>query len=275
MIATRDLRAPAVAGRFYPADRLKLTELLHDLLRHVPHEERKVRGAMVPHAGLIYSGACTASVLGRLALPPVIVILAPNHTGAGQPTCAALWGTGAFETPLGAVAIAQPLARRLLERSRLIAEDREAHLGEHAIEVQLPFLQMLSTDTAIVPLILPWDDWPRCRQLAQDLAAVIAGWGEQVLLLASSDMTHYETARTAGQRDRLALAEVARLDGEGLLGVCRANAVTMCGRAPAATVMEAVRLLGGTGGSVLDYRHSGMVTGDDRRVVGYAGVVMD
>ncbi len=275
MIGVSNVRPPAVAGQFYPEDPDELTTLVRGFLEGVPAEALKVHGAMVPHAGLIYSGACAAQVLGRLALPPVIVILAPNHSGAGEPGRAALWGTGAFGTPLGDVPIAESLARRLAMDAELIVEDRPAHRHEHAVEVELPFLRVLAPRAAIVPLLLAWDDWPRSRELARDLARVIAKWPEEVLLLASSDMTHYEPAHVAAQRDRLALDHLQMLDGDGLLRACRTNQISMCGRAPAAVVAEAARLLGSTTGRVVDYRHSGLVTGDSERVVAYAGVLME
>jgi AmmeMemoRadiSam system protein B len=272
--AAGNIRPPAVAGQFYPDDPAELTALIRGLLHDVPAEARSVRGAMVPHAGLIYSGACAARVLGRLALPPVVVILAPNHTGAGQPGRAALWAQGAFRTPLGPVRIAGALARRLATASDLVVDDRLAHRDEHAIEVELPFLQVLAAQTAIVPLVLAWDDWPTCCQLARDLAEVITAWPDKVLLLASSDMTHYESAEVAARKDAMALAHIERLEGEALLHTCRAGHITMCGRAAAAVVLEASRLLGGTGATVVDYRHSGLVSGEDASVVGYAGVLM-
>jgi hypothetical protein len=274
MTAAQNTRLPAVAGKFYPEDPVELAALARGFLKDVPAEGRQVRGAMVPHAGLVYSGACAAQVLGRLSFPPVAVILAPNHSGAGEPGRAALWGTGAFETPLGQVPIAESLARRLASSSALVVEDRLAHRSEHAVEVELPFLQLLAPRLTIVPLVLAWDDWPRSRQLAQQLAAVIATWPAKVLLLASSDMTHYQPADVAARQDRIALGHLERLDGEGLLHACRANRITMCGRAAAAVLAEATRLLGGTAGTVVDYRHSGLVSGDYQRVVGYAGVLM-
>ena len=273
MSGNEDVRPPAVAGQFYPADPLELSDMIRGFLRDVPGEARSVPAAMVPHAGLVYSGACAAQVFGRLALPPVIVILAPNHTGAGVPGRAAIWGSGAFETPLGGVPIAEEFARRLESSGDLVREHRAAHREEHAVEVELPFLQVLGPGTRIGPLLLAWDDWPRSSRLARDLATLIAVWPDRVLLLASSDMTHYEPADAAARKDRVALAHLAHLDGEGLLHACHEQHITMCGRAPAATVVEAARLLGATSGTVVDYRHSGLVSGDDRRVVAYAGLL--
>lgn len=272
--AASDIRPPAVAGQFYPDDPAELAGLVRGFLREVPAEARSVAGAMVPHAGLIYSGACAAQVMGRLTLPPVVIILAPNHTGAGEPGRAALWGKGAFRTPLGLVPIAESLARRLALESDLVVEDRPAHRHEHAVEVELPFLQVLAANTSIVPLVLAWDDWPSCRQLAHDLAALIAAWPEKVLLLASSDMTHFEPEEGAARKDAVALRHVEQLDGQGLLHACVASHISMCGRAPAAVVVEASRQLGASSATVVDYRHSGLVTGDNKRVVGYAGVLM-
>jgi AmmeMemoRadiSam system protein B len=140
--------------------------------------------------------------------------------------------------------------------------------------VELPFLATLSPDSTIVPIVVAWDDWERCRTLAEALADTAAEWPEDVLLVASSDMTHFEPAMRAADKDRIALDALERLDGEELLRACRRERITMCGRAPAAVVVEAARRLGARRGEVVDYRHSGWVTGDDSSVVAYAGVVV-
>jgi AmmeMemoRadiSam system protein B len=169
--------------------------------------------------------------------------------------------------------VAADFAAALAEHCELVTHDPAAHRDEHAVEVELPFLQVLAPDTAIVPIVLAWDHWLACRALADALATVIQGWAGDVLVAASSDMTHYESAASAAAKDRLALDAATRLEGETLLDVCRRERVTMCGRAPAAVALETARRLGGTRAEVVDYRHSGMVTGDDRRVVAYAGVI--
>ncbi len=169
--------------------------------------------------------------------------------------------------------IASALAERLCAECELAAHDPEAHVREHAVEVELPFLQTLAPDTAIVPIVLAWDDWTRCRALAHALAHVVHDQAERVLVLASSDMTHYESAARAAAKDRRALAAVEHLDGENLLRICRHEDVTMCGRAPAAVAVETARIGGAAGARVVDYRHSGWVTGDDASVVAYAGVL--
>jgi hypothetical protein len=271
-----DFRSAAVAGSFYPRDPDGLRRLVLQCLGSAPEPPRRAPAAIVPHAGLVYSGPCAGAVFRRLTLPPTVVVLAPNHTGLlGAPGGASVWARGAFGTPLGRSPVAAAFAAALIARCALAAHDPEAHRAEHAVEVELPFLQVLAPTTAIVPIVLAWDDWPRCRSLAEALAEVIRGWPDDVLVLASSDMTHYESASSAARKDRLALSAVERLDGEALLEVCRRERVTMCGRAPAAAALETARRLGATRATVVDYRHSGMVTGDDARVVAYAGVVTE
>ena len=272
---SEELRKAAVAGRFYDADGMRLKSQVSGLLSKVDAPKATAYGAVVPHAGLMYSGQCAAIVWAQLEIPATVVILAPNHTGLSTSIGgASLWRSGAFATPIGDVSIADAFAAALEVRCDLVEHDPLAHEREHAIEVELPFLQVLVPETAIVPLVLAWDDWSRCRELGRDLAALVQEWDSDVLLVASSDMTHYESASSAEKKDRGALAAVERLDGEELLEVCRRDRVTMCGRAPAAVICEATRTLGAASGTVVDYRHSGWVTGDDSEVVAYAGVVI-
>lgn len=275
MTQTSDTRRPAVAGMFYPAEAPALREMVQAFLQAVEAPAARAFGAITPHAGLIYSGQCAAHVMKRVEFPGVVVILAPNHTGrCAAPGGASVWTRGAFLTPLGAVPVAEALADALLARCDLAAADRTAHAGEHAVEVELPFLQVLAEGIEILPIVLAWDDWRRAQQLATALAELVRQWPQPVFLLASSDMTHYEPAARAAVKDRVALEAIARLDGEGLLAACRREHITMCGRGPAAVVVEACRQLGATAAEVVDYRHSGEVTGDDASVVAYAGVLL-
>lgn len=269
------VRHAAVAGHFYPADPRDLDEMVREYLADVKAPLAPARAAVVPHAGLVYSGRCAAQVFGRLELPPTIVILAPNHTGlAWAAGGASLWDRGAFETPFGPIGVGEEFAAALEARCALVSHDPAAHRQEHAVEVELPFLAILSPDSAIVPIVLAWDDWERCRTLAEALADTVTDWPDDVLLVASSDMTHHESAARAASKDRHALEAMERLDGEGLLRACRQERISMCGRAPAAVVIEAARRLGAERGELVDYRHSGWVTGDDSSVVAYAGVVV-
>ncbi|MFC1640082.1 AmmeMemoRadiSam system protein B [Gemmatimonadota bacterium] len=270
-----DIRHPAVAGRFYPGSEIELRAMVEGMLANVDAEPIPAFGAIVPHAGLIYSGECAAHVFKRLTMPPVVVILAPNHTGrADRRDQAAAWDRGFFETPFGNLQVAEEFLQQLEMNTPLVAHDPSAHMFEHAVEVELPFLALLSPETMVAPLVLGWDDWDHCKELADALTTTVSEWPQDVLLIASSDMTHFETALTAARKDRGALDAIERFDGEGLLSYCHRENVSMCGRAPSAVVLEATRSLGATRAEVVDYRHSGLVTGDDSDVVAYAGVLI-
>jgi len=165
-------------------------------------------------------------------------------------------------------------AGALLEASPLVDVDHAAHAQEHAVEVEVPFLQLRRADVRIVPVVLAWDAWEGCRRLGEALAALAARWPEPVLLLASSDLNHYEPAPVSERKDARALEMVTALDGAELLARCKREGISMCGRGPAAVVIAAVRALGAKQAEVVDYRHSGWASGDNGRVVGYAGVVI-
>lgn len=270
-------RAPAVAGLFYPAQPAQLLEAVATLLAEAAPAAAPAPAvaAMAPHAGYLYSGHTAARVFGALEVPRRVIILAPNHTGDGD---AAQGGSvlalGVLATPIGDVPVDEALAAALIAECPLLEDDRAAHRREHAIEVELPFLLARRPDVTVVPVVLGWSDWPRTRALGEALARVVEGAGEPVLLLASSDMNHFEPAAVAEPKDRLALTALGRLDGDELLDVTRRHRVTMCGRVPAAAAAHAARLLGAARAELLEYSHSGMVTGDDSRVVAYAGVTI-
>ena len=270
------MRAPAVSGRFYSEVPAQLERTVRELFDAVgTARPGPARGAVAPHAGYLYSGLTAAHVFARLQVPPLVVILAPNHTGVCRtPGGASLWEAGAFRTPLGDVAVDDAFAQALLHASPLVGPDHAAHVHEHAVEVELPFLQLKRAAVRIVPLVLAWEAWEPCRALGEALAGLVAGWPDPVLLLASSDLNHYEPAATSERKDRRALEAVAALDGAELLTRCRREHISMCGRAPAATVLAATRALGARSGEVVHYSHSGMVSGDADAVVGYGGVVI-
>ncbi|MBI4542517.1 MAG: AmmeMemoRadiSam system protein B [Gemmatimonadetes bacterium] len=268
-------RRPAVAGLFYPARPAALLTAVQTLLGEVDAAPAPAVAAVAPHAGYVYSGRTAAEVFARLVVPRRCVVVAPNHTGrADAAHGGSVFAVGVFLTPMGDVPVDETLAAALLARCVYLEDDPAAHLVEHAVEVELPFLLARRPDVAVVPVVVGWDDWPRSRALGEALAAVVRESSEPVLLVASSDMNHYESAAVGERKDRLALAEIERLDGERLLAVTRQQRVSMCGRVPAAAVLHAARLLGATRGELVHYSHAGMATGDDRRVVGYAGVIV-
>ena len=277
------IRLPAVSGRFYPKEpaelRATVATLLADARRSVqpigPPAHPPI-AVIAPHAGYIYSGPTAAKVFARIEIPGLVIILAPNHTGAATAKSGvSLWESGAFRTPLGDVPVDADAAEGLREISDGVVEiDHTAHEHEHAVEVELPFLQMRRADVRIVPLVLAWDAWTPARELGEMLARLVTAAGEPVLLLASSDLNHYEPAQVSEQKDARALEAVTALDGAELLARCKRERISMCGRAPAATVLAAARSLGAQRAEVVDYRHSGWASGDNARVVGYAGVVI-
>jgi hypothetical protein len=274
VIPTLRVRQPAVAGLFYPGQPAQLLGAVRSLLAAAAAEPRVAVAAIAPHAGYVYSGRTAAEVFARLEVPRCCVVIAPNHTGIceaaqGGSVCA----VGSFVTPAGEVPVDETAAATLLARCDLLEDDPAAHAREHAVEVELPFLLARRPDVRIVPVVLAWSDWSRTRQLGEALAELVRGSPEPILLLASSDMNHYESAAVAAKKDALALAEVERLDGEKLLEVTRRHEITMCGRVPAAAVLHAARLLGAAAADVVHRSHSGMVTGDDDSVVSYAGVI--
>ncbi len=271
------MRAPAVSGRFYPESAAELRRLVRALLdaAEPAAPPATLRAAIVPHAGLVYSGVTAAHVFRRAVIPATVVIVAPNHTGAGAaPGGASLWEKGAWATPLGPVAVDERFAAALVAACDLVSPDRAAHVSEHAVEVELPFLQTLRPDVRIVPLVLSWDDWERSARLGEALADLVRRAPEPVLLLASSDLNHYEPASVGEIKDAHVLQAVQSLDGREILARCRRERISMCGRAAVATICAAAQALGAAKAELVDYRHSGWVTGDEASVVGYGGLVI-
>ena len=276
-----NVRPPAVSGRFYPSDPTELRAVVATLLADARRDVGSAptapfRAVIAPHAGYIYSGPTAAAVFARVTIPGLVIILAPNHTGISEAKSGvSLWEAGAFHTPLGDVPVDADTARALREIAKhLVDVDHDAHRAEHAVEVELPFLQMLRSDVRIVPLVISWDAWEPARLLGEILARLAQAAGEAVLLLASSDLNHYEPAAVSERKDEAALAAIRALDGAELLARCKRERISMCGRGPAAIVIAAARALGAKHAEVVDYRHSGWVSGDNARVVGYAGVLI-
>lgn len=264
---------------FYPNDRGQLQDLVEQQLQeagNLPTRRKTAIGAMAPHAGLVYSGVCAAHVFGRIVFPDTIVIMSPNHNGICRaPGGVSLWRRGSFLTPLGEVPVDETVGNELLARCSHVAEDQEAHLPEHGIELELPFIHTMAPESQIVPLLFVQDSWEICFSVASALSEIIRERQGGVLVLASSDMTHFESAESAASKDDEALDAVEALDGQRLLEVCKRRRITMCGRAPAAVMVEVARQLGHRSATVVDRRHSGLVSGDFENVVAYAGVVVE
>lgn len=267
-------RHPAVSGSFYPHSPQELKEAVERFLIPTTSPEPAL-GIVSPHAGYVYSGRTAGAVFSHVRIPEVALILAPNHTGRGRTSGgASTISKGQFLTPLGAVEIAESLAKKLMQICGLVREDLTAHEEEHSLEVQLPFLQVLRRTVKIIPLIVNYDDFPAARTIGEAIAALLDAAEEEVLIIASSDMTHYQPRSVASKLDRLAIEKIEKLDPEGLLRITREKGITMCGRSPVATLLVAANALGATQASLVDYSDSGDVSGDKSYVVAYAGIVI-
>lgn len=271
------LRQPVVAGKFYPLQPEELRRAVSSLLpsHPAPSSETvapvtRAKGALVPHAGYVYSGGCAARTLAAAGVPSRVVLLGPNHTGRGPRLAASsdeLW-----RSPLGNVPVDREFLESLCGEFDELSFDTKAHRSEHSLEVQLPFLQTLGTDVRIAPIVVGTSSLEMLLGLGDALARVLAA-ADDTLVLVSSDMTHYEPASIAARKDRLALDRLEALDPEGLHAVVSERSITMCGFAPAVAALRALVALGVTEAEEICYTHSGHVTGDDRDVVAYAGVL--
>jgi AmmeMemoRadiSam system protein B len=261
-------REPAVAGRFYTDDPATLARQVDRFLAAGGPRVR-ARGLVAPHAGYVYSGAVAGAVYARVDVPPRVVLLGPNHTGLGK--AAALWPDGAWRLPSGEVPIDAELTQALAA-SPLVRADREAHLLEHSLEVQVPFLARARPGLSMAALCLGPLSFDECEELGEVVGKAAADAG--ALVVASSDMSHYVPAEVAREKDHRAIARILALDPRGLYDTVRRERITMCGIVPATVMLVAARALGATRAELVRYANSGEVNGDTRQVVGYAGVLV-
>ncbi|MEJ2492058.1 MAG: AmmeMemoRadiSam system protein B [Desulfuromonadales bacterium] len=263
------MRSAVVAGQFYPGQKASLQQTVHALMPANKEFEPAI-AVMSPHAGYIYSGKVAGHTFSSIDIPEEVIILGPNHHGRGH--AAAVYAHGAWETPLGSTAIAEDLAAKILAECPMAAEDRVAHRFEHSLEVQLPFLQVRAPQARIVPICISHLPLTTLLALGDGLARVIVSRPVAPLMVASTDMTHYESGETAREKDFLALDKVLALDPEGLFRVVMERQISMCGVFPTVVMLQAAKALGAEGATLIEYSNSGDVTGDQSEVVGYAGV---
>ena len=271
MASTKYVRRPAVAGQFYPGDKEELVKQLSGLIQLSPFGF-VVQGVVVPHAGYIYSGRLAGSVYGKVHIPDHVILLGPNHTGRGVK--ASIMEGGEWEIPLGTVPIETELAKTLLASASLLESDWEAHRNEHCLEVQIPFLFHLNPNVRVAPITLMHLTLDECLKLGSEIAQVVQGWRVPVLLVASTDMTHYESRSSAQQKDRLAIEQMVAMSPEGLYQTVEKNRISMCGYIPTTVVLAACKTLGVQRGEFVGYSDSGDTTRDTERVVGYAGLIL-
>ncbi len=271
-----EVREAAVAGQFYPNSEAELRSEVQDFLQRGAGESqgRPVRalGVIAPHAGYAYSGAVAGAVYAHVEVPRRVIVLCPNHTGLGEPL--AIMSHGRFRTPLGDVEIDTELAEALKSGFPLLLEDHQAQLREHAIEVQLPFLQAVQNELKIVPITVGIGQFEVLTALGVVMAKVIASWPEPVLIVASSDMNHYESEMETKVKDAMAIEQVLTLRPQKLFETVKAQKISMCGYGPAVAMLTAATRLGAVSAELVKYATSGEVSGDHKHVVGYAGIAV-
>jgi len=266
------LRLPAVAGQFYPGHPKELAALVERLTNHENKEEKKrARACLAPHAGYMYSGAVAGAVFARIALPKRILLIGVRHYPRGE--ALAINSEGAWRTPLGDVPIDAELAMRLRKECTLLREDTAAHSREHSLEVELPFLQHLDRGFSFVPIAIGTMRFEELRATGEGIARVLQETPEEILIVTSSDMNHYEDDETTKRKDQLAIEQLLKLDARGLYDVCRTHRITMCGLGPAILMLTAMNALGVKSAELVAHATSGDITGERDQVVGYAGMI--
>jgi len=265
------IRPPAVAGRFYPG---RPESLARQLDQYLGSEQAKIEGALgcvVPHAGYMYSGHVAGAVFSRLPKRPSYIILGPNHTGRGAPL--AIMCSGEWLTPLGRVPVDSALAHLLRRSCHLLTEDAEAHEDEHSVEVQLPFLQRSVGEFKFVPIVIGIGGYSGLESLGHGIAQAVGPAGA-VMIVASSDMNHYEPDSLTRKKDRKAIDKILALDPPGLYEVLRREDISMCGYGPTIAMLTAAKDLGAQSAELIKYATSADTSGDRDAVVGYAGIVV-
>ena len=265
------IRNPIVAGQFYPASASQLEEMIERLVDEKA-EQQEVIGLVSPHAGYIYSGSVTGAVISRIKFKDTFIIMGPNHSGRGKPL--SIMTEGDWEMPMGRVEIDSELGKRILAISSHLQEDYLAHQYEHSIEVQIPFLQYFNPDIRIVPILLSFASGAVYKEIGREIARAIKELNREVVIIASSDMTHYEPQESASEKDYKAIDAVLALDEDELLKRVEELNISMCGYAPTVSLISAARELGAKGAELVKYQTSGDTSGDYSSVVGYAGIII-
>lgn len=268
-----EIRKPVVAGQFYPASK---EELKRQIAGFIVKQADKLDAfaCMLPHAGYVFSGAVAAETVSQINIKDKIILLGPNHTGYGS--AFSIMTKGTWQTPLGEIRIDSDLARQILKKSKYLADDSTAHLYEHSLEVELPILQYFKSDFEIVPIVVSSQDIAALKEIGRELASAIKESKAQgrTLLVASSDMTHYEPQDQAQKKDEEAIKAILELNEDRLTQKVQSLDISMCGYAPVVVTLAAAKVLGAGNAKLVKYQTSGDVTGDNRAVVGYAGIII-
>lgn len=263
------IRKARVAGQFYPATKEEIESFIAKYIKK-ECEEESAFGVVMPHAGYMYSGQTAARTIKNVRVPDTVIMLGPNHTGLGSPI--SIMHEGRWSTPVGDIPINAKVANKLIKENPLFEADMAAHLNEHSLEVELPFLWYKNKNVQIIPISVGTHDLKQCRSIGETIAEVIVG--NDILIVASSDMTHYESRASAKDKDTRVLRAIEALDENALADVVKNYDISMCGFLPVYVMLVAAKRLGAQRAKVIQYCTSGDVTGDYEQVVGYAGIVV-
>ena len=264
-------RLATVAGQFYNGNPERLKKQVEQYIVHGAVKE-KVIAVLSPHAGLMYSGQIAGAVYSSIRFPSTFLLLGPNHSGLGPNI--SMMSSGEWEIPTATFGIDDELARRITENVPFIVEDSQAHIYEHSLEVQLPFIAHSSDNCRILPITFMRATIDDCAAAGRGIADAIRTSGHEVVIVASSDMSHYEPDAVARKLDKLAIDEILALNPEGLYSIVMREKISMCGLIPATVMLYAALELGAVEASLVKYATSGEVSGDFDRVVGYAGILI-
>ena len=265
------IRKPVVDGQFYPSSAEELKEMIHGMVDEKITKE-DVIGYYAPHAGYIYSGQVVGATISRVKLKNTFIIMGPSHSGMGEPF--SIMTAGKWQTPLGDIEIDSELAKAIIANSSYLKEDSLAHLQEHSIEVQLPFIQYFKSDFKFVPIVLSHADASVYRNIGKAIAKATKDSGKEVVLVASGDMNHYESQKITRTKDKQAIESILKLEPGELLERVKEFNISMCGYGTAACLIYAAKELGASKAELVKYQTSGDVVGDYSSVVGYAGILI-
>lgn len=268
-------RKPAVAGQFYNASAASLHEQVRQYVVDVKQKEKAI-GILSPHAGLMYSGNVAGAVYSSIKFPETFILLGPNHTGLGRNV--SIMTSSQWEVPGMTFSVDEDLGKKIIKNTPFVLEDEQAHVFEHSLEVQLPFIAYFSNKTKIVPITIMSAGLQECRAIGEGIARSIkeisSEKGYDVLIVASSDMSHYLPDNVARRLDGLAINQMLKLNPEGLYNTVKKERISMCGYLPATIMLYASIELGAKEARLVKYATSGDVSGDYGYVVGYAGIII-
>ena len=264
------IRSALFAGKWYPKTRQEIEKYLD-----LKTQKTTAISCICPHAGWMYSGKTAGKVYSGLESADTYVIIGPNHTGNGaRASIFPANENSVWRTPLGDAEIDVDFSKALMKYSEFLKEDIDAHAKEHCIEVQVPFIQYFSPRAKIVPVLLMSNEADVAKDMANAVAETVKKSGKKVLIVASTDMTHYEPYEYAKKLDAMAIEKILALDALGLLRTVNQNGISMCGVLPTAAVLLASKKLGAKSAKLIQYSTSGDVSGDRDSVVGYAGIAV-